>query len=118
MPANIVRPKKRRYRVRAKAARVPRTTEAEAVASATLSESARPASSSRSLASAAYHLKREAAPDVGDRRIVERIDDQGDDRHVQEGEAEREPAAREGAVERRRADRGAAHAGRSCTSAW
>ena len=55
---------------------------------ATFSDSARPASSSSVGGEGGVPAQREAAPDVGDRRVVERIDDQGDDRHVEEGVAE------------------------------
>ena len=56
MPENSVRPVKRRYLTSAKAASVPSTTEPQAVKKAIFRISHRPASISRSLASAAYHL--------------------------------------------------------------
>ena len=56
MPANRVRPKKRRYLTSANAASVPSTTDEQAVTNAIFSESQSPASSSRSEASAPYHF--------------------------------------------------------------
>ena len=56
MPANSVRPLKRRYLVSANAANVPSTTDPQAVRNAIFRLSHRPDSSSWSDASATYHF--------------------------------------------------------------
>ena len=56
MPTNRVRPLNRRYFTRANAAKVPRTTELQAVMKAIFIDSHRPDSTSWSCSSAAYHF--------------------------------------------------------------
>ena len=65
MPLKSVRPVKRRYLTRAKAARVPNTTDAQAVKNAMRRLSQRPAIISRSLASAPYHFSVKPAQRFG-----------------------------------------------------